>query len=258
MATVRRLFVRGLQTTGLNRVAHRVYYGLVQGFGTACKALQPAMERCVALAAERGLLEKGDYCEFGIFKGRTLWHVQDLVRREHDTSMRFFGFDSFEGLPAVNGPDETEYDEFYAGQFACSIENVRRMMTRAGTDWNRTFLIKGYFCDSLTDDMADRHQLDRIAMALVDCDLYASTIDVLNFLDNRLVDGAIVVMDDWGCFRNDESRGQQLAMREFLDRSGSWRIEPLFRYGSYGQVFSMHRVAERMQTSSQVTAGAAG
>lgn len=237
--SMRRLLVRMLQTTRLNRVAHRLYYRHVHGFESATPALCAAVQRCLAIAAEDGLLERGDYCEFGVFKGKTLWQVQRLLTERYpDSSMRCFGFDSFEGLPEIRADvDRTTYGEFYAGQYACSYDNVRRMMDEAGTDWSRTFLTSGYFNESLTDEMAREHDLNSVAIALVDCDLYASTADVMRFLAPRLCDGAVVMMDDWGCFRGDAGRGQKRAMRECLERHPQCTIEPLFRYGDWSEVF---------------------
>ncbi len=242
MGPLRPLLVRLLQATRLNRLAHRVYYRHVHGFESATPALTRALDRCFEHAHAQGLLQQGDYCEFGVFKGATLWHVQDLVRRRYRTSMRCFGFDSFRGLPDVNGLDRTGYDEFYAGQYACSLAEVRRMMDEAGTDWSRTFLIEGYFTQTLTPETARQHRIVRVAVALVDCDLYASTVEAPRFLQPRLCDRAIVIMDDWGCFRGDADRGQQRAMREFLTDWPRWEARPLFRYGSGGQVFQFRRV----------------
>src|SRR5262245_41959895 len=45
---------------------------------------------------------KGDYCEFGIWKGANLVRAYHLARYFNFLSdMRFFGFDSFEGIPSL-------------------------------------------------------------------------------------------------------------------------------------------------------------
>lgn len=245
MVSLRKLMVRTLQATGLNRTAHRLYYRHVHGFEPATAAVADAMQRVLAMADADGLLDQGDYCEFGIFKGATLWSVQRQLAQKHPRSrMRCFGFDSFEGLPELrHDADRTDHDEFYAGQYACGYDQVRAQMEQAGTDWSRTFLVKGFFDQSLTEEMAASHGLDRVAIALVDCDLYASTVDVLRFLAPRLVDNAIVLMDDWGCFRNDPNRGQQRALRECVDALPEVHVTSLFSYGAWGQVFRWHTTA---------------
>ena len=47
----------------------------------------------------------GDHLEFGVYKGYTLLHAQQSAHRADLLEMRFFGFDSFEGLPDVQGSD---------------------------------------------------------------------------------------------------------------------------------------------------------
>ena len=61
-------------------------------------------------AAVRGLLAAmiqrngketiGDYLEFGVLNGATLATVHEVFQEYGLTEARFFGFDSFEGLPA--------------------------------------------------------------------------------------------------------------------------------------------------------------
>src|SRR4051812_9121648 len=47
----------------------------------------------------------GDYLEFGVWEGSTFAHAFHQAQRNHLTSMRFYAFDSFEGLPPISGVD---------------------------------------------------------------------------------------------------------------------------------------------------------
>ncbi|WP_410503813.1 TylF/MycF/NovP-related O-methyltransferase [Leptolyngbya sp. 7M] len=61
--------------------------------------------------------------------------------------VRLFGFDSFEGLPETDA--EEDIGVWDAGGFKCHIEVTKERLARLGIDWNRTFLIKGWFSDTL-------------------------------------------------------------------------------------------------------------
>ena len=45
----------------------------------------------------------GDYLEFGVFRGTSFINACRLARRYRLDKMRFFAFDSFEGLPDSEG-----------------------------------------------------------------------------------------------------------------------------------------------------------
>lgn len=238
LLTARRAAVKALQATGLNKIASEVYYRQFHGFRPASPGLEEGFEAIFEHAARLGSLDGRDYAEFGLFKGYS-FHLAQKLADEHGLKPRFFGFDSFEGLPEITGPDQTPHDEFRKGQYACSRQEVEKNLTKAGVDWSRTFLVEGYFEDTLTDDLVRRHGIRRIGMAMVDCDLYASTVTVLDWLRPLIGDRTILVMDDWNCFGGDENRGQRRAMREFLARTPGIHLEPLVSYGLNSQAFAV-------------------
>ena len=139
MPALRSLAVRALQTTRLNKIAHRIYYNYVHGFDTADPDILPALDTCFQESVDRGLAHRGDYFEFGVFKGYAFWHAQNVARRHGLEGMRFFGFGSFAGLPPVQGRDRAAHHEFYEGQYACSRERVvANLDARRSTGAGRT------------------------------------------------------------------------------------------------------------------------
>jgi hypothetical protein len=152
--------------------------------------------------------------------------------------MRFIGLDSFEGLPQPEAIDQYKGD-FARGQYAATLQGVQERLTEQGVDWSRTILVPGYFDETLTQDLKSAHQLRPAAVALVDCDLYSSAATVLTFLADLLLDGTILIFDDWNAFDRDDSRGERRALREFLAAHPQWQAAPLFSYGTFGQVFRM-------------------
>lgn len=235
--TLRVQTVKLMRALGVNKFAARLYYKHIHGFNSAGKELPEVVHKCLKRAIETGISDQGDYCEFGIFKGHTFLRAQMAANKLGIKNMRFFGFDSFEGLPKPEGIDVTEEEHFYAGQYEWPIEAVRKELDAHGADWNRTFLVKGYFNDTLTEETRNKFGIESVPIALVDGDLYSSTVDSLKFFENLIIDNSMLIMDDWGGFDMDEERGQQRALAEFLHRNPQWKAEPWFSYGSYGQVF---------------------
>jgi O-methyltransferase len=235
---LRRLAIRALQTTGLNRVASKLYYNHFHGFKSASPGLDKGFEEIFGHALKSGAFRDGDlYCEFGLFKGYSFWKAQHLVTKFGHRKTLFFGFDSFEGLPEVTGLDVTKNNDFRKGQYACSEGAVRANLAKAGVDWNRTRLFKGFFADSLTADLKSELGGRRIAVAMIDCDLYEATVDVLDWLDDVASDNMILVMDDWNCFGKDDDKGQRRALREFMARKPGWSLQPITAYGLNSQAF---------------------
>ena len=244
IASPRPLAVKVMRKLGVNKIAHHVYYRYVHGFDTANRFVLPAIERCFQAMVESGSSVSGDYMEFGIFKGYSFWHAQQVARKLNLRSMRFFGFDSFAGLPEPRGVDLTPDEHFYQGQYACTKAAVERNLDAEGVDWDRTFLIEGFFSDSLTPETRRKYSMKRVALALIDCDLYESTVQVLSFLEPMLDDGTVLLFDDWNAFDASDAKGQRRAFHEFLD-AAHWAAEPLLAYGHYGQVFVMRKEPTR-------------
>lgn len=182
----------------------------------------------------------GDYFEFGIYRGSTFAHAERLARRHlWWSSMRLFGFDSFQGLPSPTGV-EGATGEFLEGDFACALPEVRQNLDRRGVDWSRIHLVEGWFDETLTDDLKATLRPAPVAIALIDCDLYRSTISVLGFLEDLLQQGSILLFDDWDCFGGRDHMGERRAFAEFLQASSRFVAEPWIRFGRRGQGFVIH------------------
>ena len=140
----------------------------------------------------------GLWLEFGVWKGESINRI--AVR----SGQPVFGFDSFEGLPrawSLRAP---------AGQFSLAGElpPVRNGVT----------LIKGWF-DQTLPRFWQEHPTEPIAFVHVDCDLYQSALTVLRSLKDRLVEGSILVFDEFckpGWIPDDEAR----AWREIRKETG--------------------------------------
>ena len=148
----------------------------------------------------------GDIVEFGTAGGTWVKTLASIIERRQN-GRRLWGFDSFQGLPE---PDiERDGTTWHAGQYAASLAEVSDSVG-AG---QRPFLtlVEGWFQDSLVREPA--LGIETIAYARIDGDLYASAVECLKYLAPRLVDGAILVFDDWQFSLN---HGETLAFREWI------------------------------------------
>jgi len=186
----------------------------------------------------------GDYAEFGVFKGATFQYAARCMQSVAALRpMRFLAFDSFQGLPAPTGIDAAGgfTSSFEEGAFANSRERFVSDVAGAGVDMSRVVTVEGWFNETLTDATAEQHDIDAIAVAWVDCDLYESTIPVLDFLAPRVVSGSVIAFDDWRCFRNLPGYGQQRACREWLERNPNLALHPFISFGFHGMSFTVER-----------------
>jgi hypothetical protein len=182
----------------------------------------------------------GDYCEFGVFRGTTFSYAFKVIAPLFP-DMRFAAFDSFEGLPAPSGLDATDgyTSGFHQGQFSSTEQEFTANLTTAGVDLDRVLVWKGWFDNTLTKDGPAARALGKVAAAWIDCDLYESTVPVLDFLTERLSVGSVLLFDDWRCFRNLEDFGEQRACREWLERNPRIKLNPFISFGFHGNSFTV-------------------
>lgn len=76
-----------------------------------------------------------------------------------------------------------------------------------------------------------------IAIAYVDCDLYASTKSVLEFILPRIQHGTIIAFDDYFCCSATKPSGERRAMLEYFPSDARWALLPYINYGWHGASF---------------------
>jgi O-methyltransferase len=223
---IQRLFLRGVY----NRIRQLEY----QAFNRRYYAVDQVTEYLI------GAQVPGDYCEFGVFQGTTFSYAYKMMSPYFE-NMRFAAFDSFEGLPQPRGIDNLSgyTSHFYEGQFETSHEEFIHNLKRKKVDLQRVITVKGWFDKSLSPSYAGRHGVEKIAVAWIDCDLYESTVPVLDYICPRLTQGSVIVFDDWRCYRNHPDFGEQLACREWLERNPQLTLKKLLSFGWNGIVFTV-------------------
>lgn len=199
-----------------------------------------AVSKALRWCQENKLDDQGDYFEFGIFRGFTLWYAQALALCSGIEKMRFFGFDSFQGLSCPRGVDAGH--EFREGAYCCGRKEVEAALSQHGTDWSRTFLVEGWYKDTLVDRTVKRFGLKGCVLCVIDCDLYESTQLALEFIRPLLLDRSVTLFDDWNNFGGSPQLGEQRAFSEFLTENTRIKAEPFIEFGSHGKGFTLSQI----------------
>lgn len=242
----------------LYRLASRVYHRINPSFRTLSPGAPEALLRAFEIAKERAAGgEVGDYYEFGVFRGYTFLSALRACQSLGITTTRLYGFDSFQGLPSVD-LDSGEHEHFFAGQFACSKQEVVRNLELQGMDWSRAELVEGFFSESLTEELKRRLPFRKAAVVLLDCDLYSSTREALDWIVDLLGPCTVLLFDDWHTFGEAPDKGQQRAFGEILREHPHLRVEEGWEFAHHGKVFLLHSYQGRPSSSGMSPATSQG
>lgn len=183
---------------------------------------------------------EGDYCEFGVYTGRSFVQAYQAIHQDVP-GLKYFAFDSFEGLPAP-GKEDLVYPQFSEGSFAATQPEFVGNLKKHNLNMASVEIVPGWFSDVLTPSLAKEIGLSRVAVAFIDSDLYISTGPVLDFLTDLLADGSLIVFDDWHAFRGHPDLGPQKAFREWKTKNPYLRFSPFpSAPNSYQRAFIVHK-----------------
>ena len=145
-----------------------------------------------------------DFLEFGVYQGDSLnlW----INENDHEKT-RFYGFDSFEGLP-----DNWGYSVKKGGF------NVNGKLPEI-SDKRLTF-IKGFFNDTLNNFLETFKPKNKMIIH-IDCDLYDGSLYVLTNLDKFIKESDIIIFDEFFSSSHE--------FRAYLDYVSSYKrkLEPI-------------------------------
>ncbi len=182
----------------------------------------------------------GEYLEFGSSTGVTMTAAFSHAHQFGITAMRFFSFDSFQGLPEISGVDKDGPCEYHQGQYACALDQFKRNLARNGVDLNRVKVVQGWYQDTLTEATQKAIQIQRAAVIWIDCDLYESTVPALNFVTNYVQTGTVICFDDYYCFGGDPQRGEARAFTEWLARNPEIKAIEYRKFEAAGHSFILN------------------
>ncbi|MDD5585792.1 MAG: macrocin O-methyltransferase [Alphaproteobacteria bacterium] len=210
----------------------------------------------------------GDIMEFGTYSGFTArilaealarfegLFTEALKKNVHKASLHLF--DSFEGFPSSAEKADTLSLRVAAQKWwragglraPSTIERhiAERLSPVVGAD--RGHVYKGFFDKTLPDAAKGR----KASIVHIDCDLYASTIYVLETLHEHgcLQDGTILFFDDFYCNRANPNFGEQAALRDFLAAHEQYAATPWFTYCFAAAAFFLHDKTVTDQSTAQL------
>jgi hypothetical protein len=158
------------------------------------------------------------YLEFGVCSGISF---NKFLTLNSNFESRFYGFDTFEGLPE-------DWGGFYKkGDMSHEIP---------GLEDNRAIYIKGLFQDSLVPFLSEKSEVVKeadIRIIHLDADLYSSTIFSLSILYPYLKKGDILFFDEYSVPMHEFK-----ALKEFTENFYV-KIRPLTAVNNYYQMSFM-------------------
>lgn len=161
---------------------------------------------------------EGDLAELGVFQGETAKLLHNYFPHR-----RLFLLDTFEGFHETDVTQEAEETGVKTTADHFSKTSESRVLQTIGSSSDKLELIKGYFPESATQELADA----QFALVHLDADLYNPTKAGLAFFYPKLSPGGILVIHDFNAWPGvrkavlEYSESQSLVPIPMPDKSGS-------------------------------------
>ena len=154
----------------------------------------------------------GDFAEVGVYKGGSA----EIIAKNKNENKNLYLFDTFEGMPEVN----VNADNFHKKN---DFNDTSYSDVCLGLEcYKNVFIYKGLFPNEHGDKIKDK----KFCLVHIDVDIYKSYIDCLNFFYTKMVDGGIIILDDYA---SPNCKGAKLATDEFFadkPEKPIWEIKP--------------------------------
>jgi len=191
---------------------------------------------CINILRDSKGKEIGDYLEFGVFNGSSLSSMYLTAKESGCDSMRFFGFDAFEGLP--KGAEKEDDGVWKKGFYACSFEKMKECLKRKDVNSKEINWIKGWYENTLNDKTMKKYKLKKVGIVFIDCDTYSSSKAVLEFIRPLIKEEAILCFDDWKLNDLDiKGMGEYKSFNEFLEKYPNFKVKEIKSYNRKSKSF---------------------
>jgi len=179
----------------------------------------------------------GDIYEFGCWKGANLMYLAKLNKLfESSSPKRIYGFDNFNGLPKASSLDGL-YAQSQTGKYLGNEQNLRNAIELFELE-DKVSLIIGDALETIPKFKSDNKEAI-CSLAYIDFDLYEPCNVALQFLEDSISVGGLIIFDEAG---TKQWPGETLAMKEFLNAT-THNFEMLSNQFSRQPTIALRRVS---------------
>ena len=172
----------------------------------------------------------GDIIDCGIFKGSSLIRFatyRNMINMPF--ARQIVGFDTFGKFPETDYENDKQKREQFveqAGEESLNTEQIRQVLNQKNLNRNIE-LVEGDI-NNTVPEFIDSNPNIRIALLHIDVDIYEPTVTIMESLYDHVVDGGIVIIDNYGDFD-----GESTAVENHLGTSEDIRPMPYGVGGAY-------------------------
>lgn len=112
-------------------------------------------------------------------------------------------------------------------------------------DLHDVVTVPGFYDKTLNDETKQRIRIERAAAIMIDCDLYESTVPVLDFITDLVGQGTIIIFDDWYRYEGRPDKGEQRACNEWLEKNPQIELLKYWQQGPQSVAFMVNMRGSR-------------
>lgn len=143
-------------------------------------------------AAQKAMKLEGDFVECGVNKGILSRTVIEYIDFYNIKDKKFYLFDTYEGLvdsQQLHDIERLKYDNMWKDKYKDCYEEVKNYFK----DFDNVELVRGIVPESL-----GYVNIDKVSYLSIDMNCAYPEIEAINFFWDKLVSGAVVILDDYG------------------------------------------------------------
>ncbi len=165
-----------------------------------------SIDRCFMIYQYANFIKntEGEVAELGVYNGGTAKMIAEIFKNK-----KIYLFDTFSGMPRVDNKVDLHKEGDF---FDTSIEDVSKYLA----NYNNLIFKKGFFPET-TKEVEN----ERFCFVHIDADIYESISDGLDFFYDRMVNGGVIIIDD---YEGKHCPGVKRAVNEFTDNR---KIKPI-------------------------------